>query len=406
MSFFPAGRQPTDSLFMCSDRTRPYTKAAAVADLARYLERVGADPTKYKWHGVRVEGYNNTKAACGEELAVVHGGWESQAHARYDRFELVDVANIPSALTGGDLTYAVAAPRPRPVARGGTTRGGSSRGGAGPSSAAGPSGANAPAAAASARPTPPRAPPNTAAPSPGAALLAGAMIPPPMAPPLPPPASSSAAAASRGSSRGGTLVDEFRDGLLTPPGAGPSGRARGSSRGGTLVDEFHAVSGDVFVFRGAQAAGRTAVESPRAPAPAPPAPAATVSAAGASAAAGSVASAPAAAAAGTSALVGAGTADDPLVVDGAPVGPTAGHAVGLPHYVPNPNLAPPIVPYAVGTSSAAEHVMLVATDWLPGGSSSSDAGSTRSSPAVTRSRSARHGRGGRGRGRRNSFSGR
>eukprot|EP00966_Prymnesium_polylepis_P281088 6494484-Prymnesium_polylepis.1 len=26
-------------------------------------------------HGLRVRGYNETKSACGEDLAVVHGGW-------------------------------------------------------------------------------------------------------------------------------------------------------------------------------------------------------------------------------------------------------------------------------------------------------------------------------------------
>ena len=53
-------------------------------------------------HGLRVTGYNSTKAGLGEDLAVAQGGWKSSAHKRYDRFSLQEVVRIPAVISGHD----------------------------------------------------------------------------------------------------------------------------------------------------------------------------------------------------------------------------------------------------------------------------------------------------------------
>ena len=59
------------------------------------------------FHGLRVLGYNQTKHALGEDMAVAHGLWKSTAHRRYDRFSLSRVARIPAAVAGIDEAEAV-----------------------------------------------------------------------------------------------------------------------------------------------------------------------------------------------------------------------------------------------------------------------------------------------------------
>ena len=68
------------------------------------LERVGADPT-LRPHGVRVQGYNDSKAANGVDLTQVHGRWASESHTAYARFQTRDVANMAARMVGADAPY-------------------------------------------------------------------------------------------------------------------------------------------------------------------------------------------------------------------------------------------------------------------------------------------------------------
>ena len=74
------------------DRDRPLTYAAAHADLAHELEEVkhlNNDDVDYGFHGVRVAGFNDAKAAAGQEVAEAQGIWSGPASTRrYDRFNL------------------------------------------------------------------------------------------------------------------------------------------------------------------------------------------------------------------------------------------------------------------------------------------------------------------------------
>ena len=51
-------------------------------------------------HGLRVAGYNGTRAVLGVEVAVAQGGWRSGAHTRYWRCAMSSVLDIPAAITG------------------------------------------------------------------------------------------------------------------------------------------------------------------------------------------------------------------------------------------------------------------------------------------------------------------
>ncbi len=53
-------------------------------------------------HGLRVEGYNGTEAAFGEDIAEAHGLWKSRTHKRYKRWMLATIARIPRAIMGQD----------------------------------------------------------------------------------------------------------------------------------------------------------------------------------------------------------------------------------------------------------------------------------------------------------------
>ena len=95
------GRQREDSepLFLARDKARPYTYRCLLDDLHTRLERVGAD-TSLKPHGWRVEGYNRSKDGNGLEITVAHGGWQSDAHDRYERFASEAVLSIPARMLG------------------------------------------------------------------------------------------------------------------------------------------------------------------------------------------------------------------------------------------------------------------------------------------------------------------
>ena len=94
---------PQAPYFVSRDRPSAYTYAAARADFRSRQKQVGVKKEDYTGlHGLRVTGYNSTKAGLGEDLAVAQGGWRSSAHKRYDRFSLQEVVRIPSVISGHD----------------------------------------------------------------------------------------------------------------------------------------------------------------------------------------------------------------------------------------------------------------------------------------------------------------
>ena len=48
----------------------------------------------FGFHGLRVLGYNCWRAASGEEVAVLQGGWGSVAHRAYARDELTKILGM------------------------------------------------------------------------------------------------------------------------------------------------------------------------------------------------------------------------------------------------------------------------------------------------------------------------
>ena len=95
-------RAKDDPMFLCRDRQRPYLYGSLRTDLKRKLSvRVQEERLKrYAPHGLRVLGYNLSKRANGEDLTVVHGGWRSRAHARYERFTHEQICSIPAGMLG------------------------------------------------------------------------------------------------------------------------------------------------------------------------------------------------------------------------------------------------------------------------------------------------------------------
>ena len=97
-------REPAEAMFFARDGVRPYTYRALKEDLRRHLTEVGDDPSLGP-HGIRVEGYNCSKDANGEEITVAHGGWMSSAHSRYARFSHASVLSIPARMTGNASVF-------------------------------------------------------------------------------------------------------------------------------------------------------------------------------------------------------------------------------------------------------------------------------------------------------------
>ena len=73
----------------------------------------------YGPHGLRVLGYNLSKAGNGVDLTVAHGGWMSEAQSRYHRFAYFEVLSIPAAMIGAASQFAAE----RQVTRGRSARG-------------------------------------------------------------------------------------------------------------------------------------------------------------------------------------------------------------------------------------------------------------------------------------------
>ena len=105
-------RSATDPFFLAQDMKRPYTYTAAMSDLHFFLAMVSED-IAFGIHGLRVLGYNLSKQAVGEDLTVAHGLWTSKAHTRYERFGLLKVFGISSAMMGVPSPYASANPPER-----------------------------------------------------------------------------------------------------------------------------------------------------------------------------------------------------------------------------------------------------------------------------------------------------
>ena len=125
LSFFDGERAPTDPMFLAQDRVRPYTYSAATSDLKHYLSEV-SDDIDFGIHGIRVQGYNDSKSGNGEDITVAHGLWSSkQSAGRYERFSLLQVCSIAAGMVGQPSRYAAAeetTPAPRVISRAGTVR--------------------------------------------------------------------------------------------------------------------------------------------------------------------------------------------------------------------------------------------------------------------------------------------
>ena len=111
-------RPRTESMFLNRDLSKPYTYSCLMADFKRWCVNVGCDASLGP-HGLRVTGYNLSKAGNGEDLTVVHGGWKSAAHSRYERFLLPQILGIPAGMLGYESRHA----GPRDVSRSRARRG-------------------------------------------------------------------------------------------------------------------------------------------------------------------------------------------------------------------------------------------------------------------------------------------
>ena len=90
-------------MFLDPDMRRPLIYSKFRAQFQEAQRAVGVPDAELAGpHGLRVEGFNNTKNALGTELAVAHGLWSSAAWKRYDRFGMERVVRIPAAIAGVD----------------------------------------------------------------------------------------------------------------------------------------------------------------------------------------------------------------------------------------------------------------------------------------------------------------
>ena len=90
-------------MFLDPDMRRPLIYAKLLVQFKEAQRAVGVPEDELAGpHGLRVEGYNNTKNRLGQDLAVAQGLWSSSAHKRYDRFDMGRVVRIPSAIVGLD----------------------------------------------------------------------------------------------------------------------------------------------------------------------------------------------------------------------------------------------------------------------------------------------------------------
>ena len=103
ISTWGARREPNAPFFMGPDGRHALTYSQALDAFQQLQRDVGvSDDELSGLHGLRVEGYNITKAGLGEDLTVAHGLWQSTAHKRYDRFALSRVLRIAPVIAGTD----------------------------------------------------------------------------------------------------------------------------------------------------------------------------------------------------------------------------------------------------------------------------------------------------------------
>ena len=141
MAFYPDGRDKEAPFFVARDRIRPYTYAAARADLHFHLERLeGVDPDAYALHSFRVLGFNRSQRANGSEITAAHGRWQLESAEVYFRWDQLEVLGMSAGMVGVDSSYSDQGQVARTVERGVLPRGQPSME-AGPSSSAGPSSA-------------------------------------------------------------------------------------------------------------------------------------------------------------------------------------------------------------------------------------------------------------------------
>ena len=96
-------RDPRSPMFLDKDKTRPLLYRVARRCFIDLQTAVGVPEGEHAGlHGLRVAGYNRTKAGLGADMAQAHGGWASRAHERYARFPLADVVRIPAVIAGVD----------------------------------------------------------------------------------------------------------------------------------------------------------------------------------------------------------------------------------------------------------------------------------------------------------------
>ena len=113
-------RERTEPMFYARDGTREYTYGCLRADLRDWQTHLGLDTTNTP-HGLRVLGYNLSKAGNGEELTVAHGGWLSTAHDRYERFSQAQQFSIPAKMLNRASVFAEE-DVPREISRGRAVR--------------------------------------------------------------------------------------------------------------------------------------------------------------------------------------------------------------------------------------------------------------------------------------------
>ena len=117
-------------MFLDPDGQRPLLYSKLLAQFQELQTRVGVPADELCGpHGLRVEGFNGTKAGLGVDLAVAQGLWSSAAHKRYDRFAMAQVVRIPAVIAGVDegddpapVTERPAGPPPRRLRRGDVRR--------------------------------------------------------------------------------------------------------------------------------------------------------------------------------------------------------------------------------------------------------------------------------------------
>ena len=91
----------TESFFLDPDRKRPLLYHKALAQFKERQRRVGVKEEDLGGlHGLRVEGYNGTESALGDEVAAAHGLWKSKCSKRYARFAMELIASIPAWIMG------------------------------------------------------------------------------------------------------------------------------------------------------------------------------------------------------------------------------------------------------------------------------------------------------------------